>query len=191
MDVIFNKIKDIDYHFMIDADDISCEKWNINIIKNYFNRNDWDALSFNRTDYYDIWALMYDKFKHHALGYYTGILDCHEIVCYMRNDISKKLDELEDDELFKCISAFNGFAIYRTPIFYNTYYDGEYANIKMYIDDKEREETLDFISKILNCTPSINKNFIEHCEHLFFHIRAIKKNNARIRISKEDIFLKE
>jgi len=189
MDAIFNKIKNIDYHFMIDADDVNCNVWNVNIIKDYFNRNDWDALSFNRKDYYDIWALMYDNFKHHSLGYFNGILDCHEIVCYMKNDISKKLDEIKDDELFECISAFNGFAIYRTHMFYNTYYDGEYDNIKMYISEKDREETLEFINNILQCNPSINKNFIEQCEHLFFHIRAIKKNNARIRISKKIMFL--
>jgi hypothetical protein len=191
MDVIFNKIKNIDFHFMIDADDVNCNVWNVNIIKDYFNRNDWDALSFNRKDYYDIWALMYDNFKHHALGYCNGILlDCrHEIVCYMKNDIIKKLDEINEDELFECISAFNGFAIYKTPVFNNTYYDGEYNNIKMYISEKEREETLEFINKIFKCNLNINKNYVEHCEHLFFHIRDIKKNNARIRISKKIMFL--
>jgi hypothetical protein len=189
MDAIFNKIKNIDYHFMIDADDVNCNVWNVNIIKDYFNRNDWDALSFNRKDYYDIWALMYDNFKHHALGYFNRISDCREIYCYMKNDISKKLDEIKDDELFECVSAFNGFAIYRTQVFHNTYYDGEYNNIKMYISEKDREETLEFINNILQCNPSINKNFIEQCEHLFFHIRAIKKNNARIRISKKIMFL--
>jgi len=184
MNVVFNEIKNIDFHFMIDADDVNSEKWNVNIIKKYLKRSDWDALSFNREDYYDIWALMYNNIKHHSLGYGNRILDCHDIVCYMRNDITKKLNEIKADSLFECVSAFNGFAIYRTNKFYNTYYDGEYKNIKLYITDEEREETLNFFSKIFPNT-TINKNMIEHCEHLFYHIRAIAKNNARIRIAKD------
>jgi len=156
----------------------------MNIIKKYLKRSDWDALSFNREDYYDIWALMYNNIKYHCMGYGNHILDCHDIVCYTRNDITQKLAELKDNCLFECTSAFNGFAIYRTNKFYNTYYDGEYKNIKLYITDEEREDTFNFFSKIFPNT-TINKNMIEHCEHLFYHIRAIAKNNARIRIAKD------
>ena len=30
----------------------------------------------------------------------------------------------------------------------------------------------------------INENKVESCEHLFYHLSAIKENNCRIRISK-------
>jgi hypothetical protein len=36
----------------------------------------------------------------------------------------KKLQELPQGELLKCISSFNGFSIYRTEKFINSYYDG-------------------------------------------------------------------
>ena len=36
---------------------------------NNFDKDNWDAISFNRNRYYDIWALLYDDFKHHCWGY--------------------------------------------------------------------------------------------------------------------------
>lgn len=60
LSIIYKELKNIDYHIMIDADSSNTTKWDIDFIKYYLNMNSWNAISFNRSDYYDIWALMYD-----------------------------------------------------------------------------------------------------------------------------------
>jgi hypothetical protein len=103
----------------------------------------------------------------------------------MQNDIQQKLKDLKDNQLFESLSAFNGFAIYRTEKFKDIFYDGFYHNIKEWIDDKERKETINFLRKeIKNENLMIDENFIECCEHIYYHLSAIKKNNVKIRISK-------
>jgi hypothetical protein len=32
---MYNEIKSVDFHFMIDADDVNVEKWNIEVIEKY------------------------------------------------------------------------------------------------------------------------------------------------------------
>ena len=55
----------------------------------------------------------------------------------MRKDIIQKLDNLEEDKLFPCISAFNGFAIYRINKFRSVFYDGKRSSYK--ISDKHKK----------------------------------------------------
>jgi len=167
---------DVDFHIMLDADDVNVHKWNIDIHK-YLAMDTWDSVSFNRPDYYDIWALFYDKYKHHCYGY--GLhYDNRAIIDFMQADIQRRLAALPDGELFECLSAFNGFAIYRTPVFRGIRYDGLYQNIRQFFTDADRAESL-LAVKHLN--PILNERFILHCEHVYYHLMA----NARIRISKE------
>ena len=43
---------------MMDFDDVNCKEVEINTLKKYLKREDWDGLSFNTSpDYYDIWGL--------------------------------------------------------------------------------------------------------------------------------------
>jgi len=203
LDIIFNTIKNIDFHFMIDSDDININKWNIDIIKKYLNTNNWDAISFNREKYYDIWALLYDNYKHHCWGYKDTVI-AHKICDHMQTDIQNKLNNIDNinendenetseknettedkDKLFECLSAFNGFAIYRTNKFNNILYDGLYENIKTLISDDERNETKLFLQTIFpDQSIEIDEKQIELCEHIYYNLSAIKLNNARIRISK-------
>jgi hypothetical protein len=184
--ILYNELPDIDVHFVIDSDDRNIKPWNMTIIKQYLTQNNWDALSFNRTDYYDIWALLYENIKHHCWGYES---QSQKVVDYMRNDITKKLSNLDDHTLFTCLSAFNGFGIYKTPLFKNIAYDGEYKNIKTFISDKDINDSVEHLKKhnILD-SDTASSTFAgfgeEHCEHLFYHLSAIKEKNARIRISK-------
>ena len=195
--ILYNELPDIDFHFVIDSDDKNINPWNINILKKYLMQNTWDALSFNRPFYYDTWALFYENIKHHFLGYSGAPFAARKVGDYMRNDISKKINNMDDNNLFICLSAFNGFAIYRTPQFKNIKYDGSYKSITTLITDNERTESLEYLKKTLNMpnliidqtkeklpSRSITVYSAEHCEHVFYHISAIKKNNARIRISK-------
>ena len=195
LDIVYNQIQDVDFHIVIDADDINCQVWNIDLIIHYLNIDEWDSLSFNRTYYYDIWALLYDDYKHHCWGFthninfnpYNHYKD-FKLLKHMEKDIQQKLSYLKNNELYEVLSAFTGFAIYRTNKFYNIKYDGEYKNFKHLISEEERIETLNKFKSILNNDKlTINDNCLEHCEHLYYNVKAIQENNARIRISKDII----
>ena len=174
-----------DFHFCIDADDVNVLKWDVDLIKYYLNTDDWDCLSFNRPHYYDIWALSFDDYKHHCWGFFNGEL----VVNHMAHVIVNELNKLKDYELFECFSAFNGFAIYRTNKFDNVMYDGTYTSFKSLFSDEERVKTLNKLKMELSDAVSFNDGLEECCEHLFYHISSIKKNNARIRISKKILLL--
>jgi glycosyltransferase involved in cell wall biosynthesis len=167
---------DVEIHFMIDADDVNTEPWNLTLLKHYLSRKDWDALSFHRKDYYDIWALMYPPFKHHCWGFKQF---CPQVVQFMKRDITKKLEKCND--LLECDSAFNGFAIYRTSVFNGLRYNGEYANLRTLISDGDRKKTLDALTP-LGLPLTIHETFVQSCEHLYYHLSA-KKRKARICIS--------
>lgn len=172
---IRNNYAEYQYFIMMDCDERCAKNIYPNILKIYLERNDWDGLSFNHPDgYYDTWALSIGPyvaschhFKDSALGY---------------KYITKLLKKIPTNELIKCFSAFNGFAIYRTDKFLNCNYDGRFR--------------LDYIPKFLlelNIKAAGNMNLSqknEDCEHRYFHFEAMKKNNARIRISPLCIFSK-
>ena len=171
---------DVDFHFMIDADDVNMESWNITLLKHYLSRADWDALSFNRKDYYDIWALMYSPFKHHCWGFGKYSWD---VVRYMKQDIQYRLERCDD--LFECDSAFNGFSIYRTPLFRGLRYDGEYKNLRRFIREEERKNTLVALAP-MGLPVETDETFVQSCEHLYYHLSA-KQRHARICISRYSI----
>ena len=186
LSIIYNEIKSVDFHFMIDADNENLEKWNTEVIEKYLQDDNWDALSFSRRKfYYDVWALSFDEYKHHCWGFgdtFQGIQVCTK----MGGEITSKLNSLKDYQLLECWSAFNGFAIYRTDKFRNVKYDGSYQSVKNVISNEEREVTLNKLRIELGIPfLFINENCIECCEHVYFHFSAIQKNNARIRISKQ------
>ena len=63
---------------MIDADNVNISPWKISNITKYLDNDDWDSLSFNRSRYYDIWALLYGNIRHHCWGY-NGMMNCQQI----------------------------------------------------------------------------------------------------------------
>jgi len=176
-----------EYFIMMDFDDVSSGKMNIDILKEYlFNdKYQWDALSFNRKQYYDIWALSIDKY----------VLSCwhwdnnpniqfgsREVPLIMYNYITNKLSNMNKDKLLDCHSAFNGFAIYKK----NKFMDSKY--------EFDIYENLQQIPKhlILENMEVLNRNyyihFIEDCEHRYFHYHSILQHNAKIRISPQILF---
>lgn len=180
--VIYNELKDIDFHIMIDADNVNQDKWTIDVIKKYLNQDTWDILTFNRNHYYDIWALSFNYYKHHCWGFFNNnlkVIDC------MQQDIIQELNKLKDNELFNCYSAFCGIGIYRTNKLHNIFYDGFYPNLKLLISDVDRNITVQYLQYKLQTRIALNDNCAESCEHLFYNIMALKKNNARVRIAKD------
>jgi len=196
LDILYNKIKNVDFHIMIDCDDVNQKKWNVEIINKYINNFDndnWDCISFNRDDYFDIWALLIDDFKHHCWGFGKH---SRYIVSIMQKYIVSKLNDSNTNSI-QCLSAFNGFAIYKTRKFKDIKYDGLYSNMHNLITDKERQQTVQLCREIYqrdidNNQLDENSNSLhdcngwrgECCEHIFYHLSAIQQNGCIIKISK-------
>jgi hypothetical protein len=185
LNYIIQNIDIFPYFIMMDFDDVNCKNYNPNIIKKYLQRNDWDGLSFNTSPhYYDIWGLsiwpycfsynhFYNNFKYHTI---------------IRNYIMYKLNSLKTGELLPCISSFNGFSIYRTSKFLNTYYDGRVRS------DLFPKNLIDSHAAAQQSRGLVYKNYghikgkYEDCEHRSFHQMARTRSRARIMISPEIIF---
>jgi len=180
LNIIRKRFSDYDYFIMMDCDDRCGKNINENILKKYLLRNDWDGLTFNHPDgYYDSWALSKRPY----------VLSCHHFKdCTLgAKFIEKIIEKTSPNELIRCISAFNGFAIYRTTKFINCIYDGRFR--LDYIPKKFIVENIKAAGSIV--TNSQNELFTpthEDCEHRFFHFQAVFKNLARMRISPLCLF---
>jgi glycosyltransferase involved in cell wall biosynthesis len=190
--ICFNYVKEHNFplFIMMDLDDVNAKQVNPLILKKYLNDenyNLWDSLSFNTSPkYYDIWALSifpfcfsYNHFTNNSThNYYTIQNYIDEILKYKKTT----------NQLTRCISAFNGFSIYKTKMFENCIYNGKLnlSNIpKKYIFNHLKASGGKFI---LHNYGNVDGRF-EECEHRSFHISAIKKNNARIMISPNCLFI--
>jgi len=169
------KFNDYDNFIMMDCDDRCDYTINLELLKTYLLRDDWDSLSFNHpAGYYDSWALSKRPF----------VVSCHHFkdpsqgVKYISNIIKK----IPKHKLIQCLSAFNGFAIYRTSKFEDCWYDGKFR--LDYIPKRLLIENIRVSGKILT-----EKNKHQDCEHRFFHFSAVKKHNARIMISPLCLFV--
>jgi hypothetical protein len=184
LEQIRSKYSDYPFFIMMDCDNVNCKSVNIENLNKYLNRNDWDALSFQTCPkYYDIWALSLQPYTFSYNHFLNNVLYYDKIQGY----VTKLLNKLKSGQLLPCISAFNGFAIYRTHKFHNCWYDGR---VRLDLIPKH------FILKHIKATnsPIIFKNYgnvngyYEDCEHRSFHLQAINKNNAKIMISPDIIF---
>jgi hypothetical protein len=173
------------FFIMMDCDDVNCKKINIDILKKYLYRNDWDGLSFNTVPkYYDIWALSiypfcfsYNHFENNVKYY---------------NIIQNYIDELllkaaSQNKLLECISSFNGFSIYRTNKFLNTYYDGRIRLDLIPDVNLSAHKTVTKSKLVYKRYVTVDGRY-EDCEHRAFHIQAKQNSSARIMISPEILF---
>lgn len=174
--MIRDKYSDYEYFIMMDCDDKCAYNMRLPLLKNYLNNdNNWDSLSFNHPEgYYDSWALSIRPF----------VASCHHFnKKYSKGQrfIIKIIKQTPKDKLIKCLSAFNGFAVYKTEKFIDCYYDGrfrlDYIPQEFLIENIKAEGKIDI---------SQDK---EDCEHRHFHFQAVFKNNARIRISPHCLFV--
>ena len=177
-------IETFPYFIMMDCDDVNCKECEPEIIRKYLKREDWDALSFNTTPkYYDIWGLSiypycfsYNHFENNEIFY--------DII---QSYIVRLLNSLPKDKLLACISSFNGFSIYKTPKFMNTYYDGRIR--------KDLIPSRNMVAhKAYAKSGLVYKKYVttdcryEDCEHRAFHIMARQNSAARIMITPEVLF---
>jgi hypothetical protein len=179
------------FFIMMDCDDVNCKEINIDNLKKYLYRNDWDGLSFNTTPkYYDIWGLSIYPFCF-SYNHFENNVEYYGI---MQNFVDKLLKKARtENKLLECISSFNGFSIYRTNKFLNTYYDGR---VRIDIIPKANLEAHKTITKSQVVykqyfKPNGNINVdgrYEDCEHRAFHIQARQKSGARIMITPDILF---
>ena len=173
INAIKEKYSTYKYFIMMDCDDVCASDIKLNILYKNLRRSEaWDALSFNKQSYYDVWAL--------SIYPYTFSCWHFQNNAQWNKYINKIMMAVPKNSLIKCYSAFNGFAIYKTEKFLNCYYDGRLR--------------IDYIPpKLLQANIRVSgplklNNSQEDCEHRFFHYSAIFKNGARIRISPEILF---
>ena len=181
------QLKDFDYFIMMDLDDVCSGRMNPYILKDLFQTErenqplPWDCLSFNRIVYYDLWALSIEPYYFSCNHYINTRKIQHMMLMHLKEQFGRTILEKTNSGLVPCISAFNGFAIYRLNKFINVQYEWNVHKTltifpKYYVDH---------MSKIVNETP-ISRH--DDCEHRYFHIRASQLNNARICISPMCLF---
>lgn len=165
---------DYEYFIMMDCDDRCSYNIKLKLLEHYLLRSDWDSLSFNHpSGYYDWWALSKRPL----------VLSCHHFKdpTMWKKMIENIIHKTPKDKLIPCLSAFNGFAIYRKNKFDNCYYDGIFK--LNYMPSLFIKENIKYAGKIFLTQDK------EDCEHRFFHTSAVFKNNARIRISPNCLFV--
>ena len=173
------------YFIMMDCDDVNCKEINVEPLRKYLYNNNWDGLSFNTTpSYYDIWGLSIYPYCF-SYNHFNDNFNYHGII---KNYIMNKLNSLKPGQLLGCISSFNGFSIYRTNKFLDTYYDGRVRS------DLFSKKLLDTHAKAQKSRGIVYRDYghikgrYEDCEHRSFHQMARKKSGARIMISSEVLF---
>jgi hypothetical protein len=173
-----------EYFIMMDMDDVCVNMVDSSIITTYLQEiTDWDSLSFNKADYYDIWALSIGPFHYSCWHFIT---DCGQNIAVEieKKYVSGLLHDLPTTELLECYSAFNGFAIYKRNKFINCTYRGNVLDNFTIIG----KEHMDQNEKYTQSRLFVNTDNLQDCEHRSFHYEAIIKNNAKIRISPQILF---
>uniref|UniRef100_A0A6C0KR50 Glycosyltransferase 2-like domain-containing protein n=1 Tax=viral metagenome TaxID=1070528 RepID=A0A6C0KR50_9ZZZZ len=164
-----------EYFIMMDCDDVCSIQVKLDPLIYYLNNNEkWDALSFNKDPYYDFWAL----------SIYPYVFSCFHFKDWEAwgRYIKEIIKKTPPKTLIPCLSAFNGFSIYKTNKFLNCFYDHR-PRIDLF--------PVNLIQDNINVAgPMLFKGKAREvdCEHRSFHMMAINMNNAKIRIAPEVIF---
>ncbi len=176
------------YFIMMDFDDVNCKHCDINVLQKYIKREEleqtnWDGLSFNTSPYYDIWALSvypycfsYNHFDHNVQNYNM-----------IQKYVDALLKRLPSNGLLPCISAFNGFSLYKTNKFLNTYYDGRIRRDLISNANMKAHMAITQSRLVYKKYVTVDGRY-EDCEHRAFHIQAHKNSGAKIMISPEVLF---
>lgn len=175
LEIIRTQFFDYEYFIMIDCDNVCSKPIKLEYLLYYLTINtEWDALTFNKKPYYDTWAL----------SKYPYSFSCMHFQNWKTwgTFIEKIIENTPPKTLIPCLSAFNGFAIYRTNKFINGFYDPKPRL------DLLPKHLLEENEKIAGPIYLKGKATLVDCEHRSFHLMAINNNNARIRIAPEIIF---
>jgi glycosyltransferase involved in cell wall biosynthesis len=175
LNVIREKFSDYEYFIMMDCDNVCAEKVNLDVLARYLDYSDssfidkWDALSFISRPYYDVWAFSKYPYCYGCMHF----KDWHAWGSF----IEKIILETPPGELIPCLSAFNGFAIYKTSKFINCVYEG----IPRF--DLIPSHLLKINEQIAGPIWLKGKAALIDCEHRGFHLQAITRFKAKIMIA--------
>jgi len=184
LQTIREKYSDYSYFIMMDSNEYSCiGNINIKILEKMLRRKEeWDAISFDReAGYYDTWALSFDPFVY-------SFFHCEQwnrVVDLMRTSFKNLLEDYKKnkpEQLIPVYSAFNGFSLYKMEKFINCLYNSN-IDIKLFPKETVQKQMQTIQTKII-------PRFTNDCEHRHFHLEAIKKNGAKIRICTDFLFAK-
>lgn len=194
---ILNKIREINdtnykYFIMMDMDDRFFNKnINIKLFKKVMdNNNNWDSISFNHNNYYDIWALSYYPFVYSCHHYYDMNSENKKFKKYkniMRKDIKNVLNKLDNDQYLDVYSAFCGFSIYKINKFINSSYSWQFKKTLKLIPKHAFEKNIKICRNVI--PKGLKTNLLMDCEHRYFHLRAKYLNNSQIKICKHPLFI--
>jgi glycosyltransferase involved in cell wall biosynthesis len=183
LEYIRSNIPNTKYLMMMDSNEYACVgEIQLQPLRDVFLREaEWDAVSFDReAGYYDHWALSFDPFVYsffHTANFEKTVEKLREKFGEILTNARKT-----PSQFVPVYSAFNGFAIYKWSIFQNCKYD---TNIDVSLFP------VNILQKQINYTgvPLI-QYFKGDCEHRYFHLQAIARENARIMIYPQYIFAK-
>jgi hypothetical protein len=139
----------------------------------------WDAISFHReAGYYDYWALSFSRFIYSFMHYPAHC----DVVTKMRDVFPRVLHFYKEQKkaLIPVYSAFNGFSLYKLKQFKDCVYSAD-IDLALFPQQELRHA-------LRWGTPISSKH--NDCEHRHFHLQAIQKHGARIRIYPYSLFRK-
>jgi len=177
------------YHFiMMDMDNVNAVAMDLEVYKKGIMRHkEWDALSFNRKHYYDIWALSYPP-------YYMSVFNWEkQMVQHVRKDITTQLVGMNPEALFPCFSAFNGFSIYRADMFLRSRYDWKFSSNMIWFTEEMKKQNINAFAPVkfkeISTIPGKDGTVgPQDCEHRFFHYYGVLVLGARVMISPQILF---
>jgi hypothetical protein len=165
------------YMIAVDMDGVNEKPYQWDVLHSVMShRTEWDALTFNREDYYDIWALRYRRFDVNCFGVPA---DIGGLINIMKADIVRELSR-SASSFYPVFSAFNGLGIYRLSETIGCEYDGK--NYELPGVDELLSQSKEGENK-----PGVD--LVEDCEHVAFHKCLISKHNAKVAISKHILSL--
>ena len=184
LEILYGPFGGADYHIMLDTDEVNAHAWNMQVLDRYLQNldaDDWDAVSFNRPDYYDVWALTFDQFRYNCWGFGDH---SRQVIQYMQKCITEKLKN-SDQPTVPVYSAFNGLAIHKTRRFENIHYDGHYASIEPFLKSEETLALLEHLKQAVNKDIQLKRLWkVPYCEHVYYYWTAAKQNDCVIKVSK-------
>lgn len=174
-----NETRNWEYFILLDCDEVCSTPMIKQNIMPFFDRNDWDCLTFNRQDYYDIWALAFD---HYVIPCWAWKSASRHVIAKMMKTIMEKLGQMTDKtQLLECETAFNGFAIYRTEKFKGCKYAWKMPELTTYDTDSVQKCMVEFNTGLPHDILVDGER--DDCEHRSFHKSAREMHGARICIS--------
>ncbi len=178
--VVEQQFADFDWLFMVDLDVVCHRPILLDTIASHLHRDDWDALTFNRHWYYDMWALSFEPHLYPALDLKLGDKGKRRLANEARENLLAQIDALEPGALLPVYSAFNGFGIYRVAKVLGCRYHG--YPTQFFPPQKYEQYCRDMAVEL-------DPDSGEMCEHLAFHWDMVNKHAAKIRLSPERAFL--